>query len=436
MAQSIALSPRQILTHLLDVEKKAPRGEFKIYIPSKFQGGSITDDTLVNEARRMLEFAGLVGYNLDICYTTTAEGTAGECANNGADRNVSIHVSEKFRYDWKATVAILAHEICHKVLFVRGLYAPIEKMNEVYAELTTIYYGFGEIILEGYNAKDHCLGYLTPETYKKINLLVCVVCGNIKSDVLNLRDIDPLADKAVEIWEKETEKRSVVIDCFRKTESQISEFYRNIYLTKQVLDKYVNDIKGEYIKWNEKYFKDFLNYQHTHLEYFLFIYDNYVERDFHSDRVAKLNDTVNEVLYNLYSTYQEQGDLELKYEFVCPLCGTVGKNRNGTRGITARKCTNEECRAYITFNTEDWNATVFQRMQDQKQRSEKEKFDKKVDEYVKLIQQGADEQIRVARIKASEKIDEIKRNEQQRAKEEFINKIPSVLRWIVRRYIN
>ena len=154
----IDLTPRQILSHLHDIEKKVPRKEFRIYIPTDVNHAVVTDSELVEETRKMLEFIGLFGYKLDITYAKTAEGTGGECKNNGTDKSVHIHVSDSFRNNWEATVAVLAHEICHKVLFVNGLYSFIEMTNEVYAELATIYFGFGELILNGYQAKDHCLG--------------------------------------------------------------------------------------------------------------------------------------------------------------------------------------------------------------------------------------------------------------------------------------
>lgn len=437
------LTPRQILSHLHDIEKKVPREEFRIYIPTTIADAMVTDYSLVEETRKMLELVGLFGYELDVTYAKTAEGTGGDCKNNGTEKVVHIHVSDSFRNNWKASVAVLAHEICHKVLFVKGLYSPMDMMNEVYAELATIYFGFGELVLDGYQAKDHCLGYLKPDTYKKINLLICVIYGNIKSEVLNLKDIDPLVDVAVDIWEKDDEKRSLIIDCFKQTESQIAEYHRNILLAKQILDKLVEDVKGEFERWNRVYFKDFLKSGYSRLEAFLFIYDNYCARDFHNERICQLNETLNDSLYALFSKYQEKSSFELKYDYTCPVCGASRENKQNKKGVSVQKC--PECGNHITFNTEEWNATIFQRRAIQRSKEEKEAFDRKVDEYTKLIKQGADEtvrqvqknasdQIAAVRNETSEKIDEIKRNERQRYKEEVLAKIPSFLRWSVVKY--
>ena len=439
----IDLTPRQILSHLHDIEKKVPRSELRIYIPTAVNDATITNHDLVEESRKMMEFIGLFGYELDVTYAKTEEGTGGKCKNNGTEKAVHIEVSDSFRNNWKATVAVLAHEICHKVLFVNGLYSFTEMTNEVYAELATIYFGFGELILNGYQAKDHCLGYLKPDVYKKINLLVCVIYGNIKSVSLNLQDIDPLADLAVEIWEKEDDKRTLIIDCFKQTESQIAEYHRNILLTKQILNKLVENINGDFKRWNRVYFQEFLNSGYSRLEAFQFIYNNYCIRDFNNERISQLNETLNDSMYALISKYQEQGNLELKYDFTCPVCGTSRENKQNKKDISVQKCPN--CGNHITFNTKDWNATIFHRKANQKAREEKEAFDKKVSEHIRLIKQDADNTIRQAQKNASEKIaavrsetseiiDEIKMNERKRYKDETLAKVPSYLRWLVAKY--
>lgn len=437
------LTPRQILSHLLDIEKKSPREHFRIFQPTVTTHAVVSDYFLAEEAGKMLEFVGLFGYELDVTYAKTAIGTGGDCVNNGPERVVHIHVSDSFRTDWKASMAVLAHEICHKLLFVKGLNSPISMMNEVYAELATIYFGFGELILEGYQAEDHCLGYLKPDTYKKINLLVCVVCGNIKSDVLNLKDIDPLADEVIDIWEKEEEKRSLLINCFKDTEKQISEYYRNICLLNQIQEKLKEDLKGDYERLDKLYFENFINTNYTRLEAFLFVYDNYCAGEYKNARVSLLSETLNESIFALVSKYQEQGDLKLKYDYICPVCGTIRENKQDIKGISVKKC--PTCGKHITFNTEEWNATVFQRKVIRKEIAEINAINKKVEEYKRLVKNEADDAIRNVQNKASrqinalqhetaEKIDEIKRNEQQRCKEEILNRIPSYLRWMVAKY--
>ena len=158
-------------------------------------------------------------------------------------------------------------------------------------------------------------------------------------------------------------------------------------------------MKSEFERLDKMYFTDVINSRHTRLETFLFIYDNFCARDFHNTRISQLNETVNDSVYALFSKYQEQGNLELKYDFTCPVCGTSRENKLNKKGISVQKCPNSKCGKYITFNTEDWNATIYQR-------------------------------------KKAQKIDILTRNEKQRCKEEILKKIPSYLRWLVAKYFN
>ena len=432
----IELTPREILVHLLDVEKVAPRKDFRMYVPTKVSESCCDNSMLVREAKRMMEFVGLYDFTFDITYTKTEEGTAGCCENNGMEKSVHIQVSENFINDWQSSLAVLAHELCHKILFYCGLFRPISIMNEVYAELATIYFGFADLIMAGYNTNNHCMGYLTPDTYKKINLLVCVVCGNIKSDMLNLKDIDPLADEAVELWESETDKKQLRKNCFVKAEEQIAEYYKNIRLVEQILAQCKKDVKSEFERLDKMYFVDFRNTNRSPLDTFLFLYNNFCICEHRSERVEKLNSVVLDSLYNLYSVYQEQGTLELKVDAECPKCGLRREIVSGGNRFVAKRCGNSECGLNITFDVEPWNVTTYQRIANQKRKMRKEAFDTKVDKRVQEVKRGYDEQLRAIRSQATAKIDEIKRNEQQRTREEILSKIPSCLRWIVSRYIN
>lgn len=441
------LTPRQILVHLRDIEKKAARDSFRIYIPTKVADTAIIDDSvLAEEARRMLEFVGLYGYELDVTYAKTGDGVGGDCMNNSAERSVHIHVSDAFSRNWKATVAVLAHEICHKVLFVKGLYSPIEMMNEVYAELATIYFGFGELILSGYQAKDHCLGYLKPDTYKKINLLICVICGNIRSDVLKLQDIDPLADEAIAIWEKDDDKHALLTNCFKNAEKQLAEYYRNLVLLGQVVEKLRKDVKTEFDNMDKTYYHDIIEIKHTTIETFMFVYDKYCEHDFRNVHTEALNEAVSDALYALISKCREHDYVELTYNFTCPVCGTTEKNRLNEKGLTVRRCVNADCGRHITYNTDEWNATVCQRKATMRAQTEKDEIERRVKELVASAkrdaaqrvnhaQEVARSQIASARSDAAARVDDMKRNERRRYREETLAKVPVVLRWLVARYL-
>jgi len=435
--KKIYLSPRQILTHLLDIEKKVGRKEFKIYTPSKYNGGPISDGTLENEAKRMFEFAGIYNLEMDVSYGKTAEGTGGNCLNNGIGSLAQIRISDTFRNNWKASIAILAHEVCHKILFLRWLYNPDETENEIYAELTTIYLGFGELVLNGYQADNHCLGYLTLDTYKEIFLLVSVVCGNINSSMLkhlkdSQKEYEPWADEVINLWEGEFDKRELVKKYFVQTEQQIAEYHKNILFVEQILSHLKTDIKNDFEKCNQFYYKD----SNSALEMFFSLYVYYISKEDHSEKVTKLNSAVIESLYNMYSIYQETGNMELKLNLICPKCGNKnGNSQKDNKRFIELKCGNPECGLHSTFDTEPWNATVYQRISDLRRKAENDSFNKKVDAHEKNIQGNADIRIYTIRKEAEEKIDDIKKNERQRAKDDFLNSIPSFLRWLVVRYV-
>ena len=180
--------------------------------------------------------------------------------------------------------------------------------------------------------------------------------------------------------------------------------------------------------------KDFVISNLSSLDIFLFLYNNFCALEHYNERIAKLNDAVSESLYNLYSAYQEKGNLELKTDLTCPKCGLSKENKFRSNRFVVLKCGRTGCGLHCTFDTEPWNNTVFQRIADIKKKHEEVAIDKRVESYLKMLKQGSDEQIRKIRSQATEKIDEIKRNERKRAKEEFLSHIPFYLRWIMAKY--
>lgn len=428
----IELSVRQILTHLHDIEKIAPRKNFRIYIPSKIADSDVTQELLQKEAQKMMVFLGLTGFEYDVTYACTAEGVAGNCMNNGAEKSVHIQVSYDFMDNWASSVAVLAHEICHKVLFYYGLYKPepFGDMNEVYAELATIYFGFGEIILAGYNKDGLSLGYLTAGTYRKINLLVCVVCGNIRSEVLGHLGIDSMTDRAVKLWESEEEKAKLLQDCFVKAEQQTAEYHKNILQAEKVLAQCKKDVLAEFELMDKTCFKDFSLHRSTPLQTFLFIYDNFCSKEYHSDMTESMNRVLCESLYTLYNTYQQYGDLELNNDSVSPQSGKSCEGKSNKVRYVMMECPN----FHYTVDTQPWNVAALRYINDKK-KEEEEITQRKCDKCTKCLDQKMLDKINAIRSDATNRIDDLKRNEHRRAKEEFFAKMPLLLRWIVSRYI-
>lgn len=425
----IELSVRQILTHLHDIEKIAPRKNFRIYIPSKIADSDVTQELLQKEAQKMMDFLGLTGFEYDVTYACTAEGVAGNCMNNGAEKSVHIQVSYDFMDNWTSSVAVLAHEICHKVLFYYGLYKPepFGDMNEVYAELATIYFGFGEIILAGYNKDGLSLGYLTAGTYREINLLVCVVCGNIRSELLHPYGVDSMTERAVKLWESEEEKAKLLQDCFVKAEQQTAEYHKIILMAEKVLAQCKKDVQREFEHMDKICYKDFSLHRSTPLQTFLFLYDNFCAKDYHSDMTENMNRTLCECLYTLHNTYKKYGNLELNNDSVSSQDGdrTEGKSNK------VRYVMKESANFHYTVDTQPWSVAALRFINDKKKTEE----EKVCSRCTKCLEQKMLDKINAIRSETTNRVDDLKRNERRRAKEDFFARMPLLLRWIVARYV-
>ena len=71
----------------------------------------------------MMKFVGLNDYIPLITFVTTEESEGGNIELDYS-KNVYIQISNKYRSNSDQILAIMAHEICHKVLYISGLYYP------------------------------------------------------------------------------------------------------------------------------------------------------------------------------------------------------------------------------------------------------------------------------------------------------------------------
>jgi len=428
--QDIYLSPRKILSYLRDIEKKVPRKSFKLYRTSISPSGVVTDEQLQQETLLMLEFAGLEGYKADVRYVTLEKGVGGNISlNDTSERCVHINVSDEYRSNWKATVAVLAHEICHKVLFVHGLYyaPPFTTMNEVFVDLATIYVGFGQLIMDGYITKTanttHYLGYLTFGTYEVTHLIVCSALAGIEGKATGVQDADLFADIAIERWEEDTDKSKVLNTYFMKRERQLAELHRNIMVMEQLLEQCKKDMAYDYDVLDQEYFKQ-PKRENGKIGSPLAAFSAIYEYEFYEEKphVEKLNNAINRAIYGVFVTYQEQKNIEFHYDFSCPFCGKTSKNTTVENRSAIIKCPG--CGRHYTYNGEHWNVTKRQRELDEERRQRVRRFNDEVNKREWKI-----------RGEANASIEEIRLNEQQRCKEGILKKIPGYLRWMVAKYM-
>lgn len=186
VVQAINLSPLDILVRFRDMEAKLPHiADFKLYFPTfRFYVNNDDDEakTCSIEAENMMNYVGLIGYTPTIEFNKL-ENAAGNI-NLNSSHTVHINLDESNRYNHYSTMATMAHEICHKLLFNSNLYYTTPEMaieNEVLADLATFYVGFGQLTMSGFYSKwgnvEMRSGYLTPRTYGIAFIISCRMNG-------------------------------------------------------------------------------------------------------------------------------------------------------------------------------------------------------------------------------------------------------------------
>lgn len=460
----INLSPRGILNNLKRIENVLKHEELCQYKPLYIDKEALLNDAILcKEAKSMLEFVGLKNYVTDVKFDETPDGVAGNIssANNTYERAVHINVSNSYKNRWKCCIAILAHEICHKVLAVNGLYENDTETNETLVDLSTIYVGFGDIILNGYvsESNQQIIGYLTLNTYKVAHHIVSVVYAKEAVANTGLADIDLLIDEALGYWEKAESEYSLLKDCFIEIEYQIAEFHRNITLLEQLLITCKQDLIHDFSRNDNLFFKNLVEKDgkfRNKLTALSLLYELITKEAYpkHKNNVflSKVTEILNTAIYDLFHYYESKHPIELKYDFECPSCGTRMKNNDKVIDRnTILKCPNCGCHYY--FFGERINFTRRQRELKEKRIKENEALDERVSK--KLLEFRKKDQLEVARAKqeardaitaanlsvvqiktnAKQEIEYIRKNEQDEYKEKLRKRIPFYLRWLINKYI-
>lgn len=169
-----------ILSCLALVEQYIPKYEEMLCYTPSADFNPYDSRSLHYEAERMMGFVGLRDIKVTISYVMTEESQAGNInLNGGKTIHININRNILMRSKCKKLVlAILAHEICHKLLYMKGLVLSDTKRNEICTDLATIYVGFGLLTIHGcieekkrYISYDtisteiYRVGYLTPRSY-------------------------------------------------------------------------------------------------------------------------------------------------------------------------------------------------------------------------------------------------------------------------------
>lgn len=393
--EPIYLSPRKILSYLKDLETKVPILNEGCYLPNS-QNSFISNADLELEAKSILNFVGLTECVPKCKFDKTDKGIAGFTKNNLSIYEIEITVNQDYRTNSKACCAILAHEICHKVIFLCGInFKPPmpQEYNEIYTDLCTIYIGLGKLILDGYidaNTKDLKMGYLKRDMYRHTYNIIAKTTNKYTltegQDEIN----DPLLEEALSIWGSPEDVKSTLKKSFLDNECSLAEVNRNILLLKQILDQ-VFTMHGSIFRK--------LSNEATELGVFgeklknkpITLFSNIYESLFDHSEHEKFSLAQREIYNLILAITDEYKDISigaLSYnDLVCPNCGYTSKTKIEDRD-TIVKC--PSCNIYFRFCNTHLNITKM-RQQRKKIVAEKNEEAKKIqDAQAKLKSESED----------------------------------------------
>lgn len=360
--EAIYLSPRIILSYLKDLENKVPVLHEGSYQPN-YEINFNRDTDLEKEAKNILNFVGLTECVPKCKFDKTDNGVAGFTKNNLSIYEIEITVNQKYKGNHKACRAILAHEICHKIIFINGIdfkFPVPQEYNEIYTDLCTIYIGLGNVVLDGYidpNTKNLKMGYLRVDMYRQAFKIIAITTNRYSVYECNDDIYDPFLDEALSIWGTPEEIKATLKEAFLKNEKALAEVNRNILLLKQILTQ-VFTIHGSIFRKLSNEASDLGIFGEKLKNKPISLFSNVYESLFDHSEQEKFSLAQNEI-YNLILTItDEYKDISLgalSYnDLVCPNCGYTSKTNIEDRD-TIVKC--PSCKIYFRFCNTHLNIT-------------------------------------------------------------------------------
>ena len=111
------------------------------------------DPIAVNDAvKRLAAHAGLHGLRFIVGIGNDGTDAGGRSEFSSGQEEVFIEISKAASVFGPSLLAVLAHEVCHKVLFDRLIHQQGNdaRRYEVLTDMTAVYLGFGKLLLNGY----------------------------------------------------------------------------------------------------------------------------------------------------------------------------------------------------------------------------------------------------------------------------------------------
>lgn len=439
----IYLSPRKLLSYLKDLESKVPVVNQGAYLSNDFSNSFLSDADLNREANKMLHFVGLTQCVPTCKFDSIEDGYAGYTINNHSIKEISIVVNNKYKGKYTACRAILAHEICHKVIFLNGIdfkYPVPKEFVEIYTDLCTIYIGFGKLILDGYiDSKSDTLkmGYLKVDMYRQTFNIIAKATGKYQIDG-NIHTNDPYLDEALSIWSSVDSAKSSLREGFLNAEKRIAEMNRNILMLHQILDQ-VYSIHGELFRKSSNdaenlgIFANELGKKPITL--FSMIYETVLEKQKEVNEAFTVAETeIYNLIMALTDEYKEIDLGALSYETLkCPNCGFESKTTIEDRDTIIR-C--PSCKIYFRFCNSHLNITKMRKLRSENLEQEKRRLDKikseiaNIENEKKLIAQDKSS-LKNELVKSFERGLSMGRSEKSAKYKKLLEKLPGWVKFLI-----
>jgi hypothetical protein len=175
--------------------------------------GSLPDHLAIQkQAKEIAAFIGLTEFTFIIGVAKQKKKVGGHIDLSTQGREVFVEIDEDMMSFPSAVAATLCHETCHKWLQVNGLGSPIKSEDEILTDITTVFLGFGKIMLNGCTATNvrhetipngtrtvtetKFCGYLDRGQFAFVYRLVCAMRNIPPSEFM--QGLNPEATRSVE----------------------------------------------------------------------------------------------------------------------------------------------------------------------------------------------------------------------------------------------
>lgn len=352
---TIDLTRQEVVDTLAEFEEKLPNIGTELYRPD-MNIKAFDLSTINMEAAKMLRFIGAHNYTSVVRLEDLSGRSAAGFAKMGGsvDKVFEIVIDQNTLNDVFRVYRVLAHELCHKYLELFGLYTGVlTSLDEVRAELCTIFMGFGGLVLYGY---DEATGYLKLEDFCHA---FCVVYQSRGWSDEQIIDIVPPNCKALaerillEMQALQSKKVSELIIAGQMSDYELRRRIRMLQLVfenmTEIKEKHLNHDK--ILRGKQKELRDD---KHPILKMLLreTMAINLFENKIILNCCDELDRIVNE-LCEATAVDIEKVSEGLAKDVVCPACGFVNGNTR-VNGLKALRC--PKCNHYFV-----WDGRPFER---------------------------------------------------------------------------